>query len=173
MATETGTTTEFAQSSSTVRYVALVVAAFAVVGVGMGLTGYWGMSWLEGQLVGSSQSEMANAFGQMFVALVFVQSAFIALFTGPTVATLAGLTTGTSLRDGRQAAFVGGAGAFVGFFVMVVLAIGIMAAGFSTGSGGDGGQSTIDAGEILGEMWKAGVPTALAGALAGYVGTRF
>lgn len=161
------------QNTSPVRSIGVIVGVFAAIGVGLGLTGYISLSWVESVFTSADQSEMANSFGQMFVGLVFLQSVIITFFTGPTVAALSGLVTGISQASRTRAAGISGVGAFVGFYVMVVLAIVVMSLAYSSGGDGSGGSSSVDMMNALTTAIQAGIPTAAVGVIAGYIGGSF
>lgn len=108
------------------------------------------------------------------IVLVFFQSAMVAFFVGPVVAGLSGMLSGVSLRSWREAIISGRIGAFVGFYIMVVVTIVIMSLALpETGGGRGGSRSQMDVGQVFSPMLKAGLPTGIVGMLCGYVGTRF
>lgn len=82
---------------------------------------------------------------------------------------------GCELGKRVESAVAGGVGSFIGFYVMVVLAILIMSMAFDA-TGGSGGSSTENAfklSDAAGTLFKAGLPTAIVGAFGGVVGTAF
>lgn len=161
------------QKSNSFRSIGVIVGVFAAIGIGLGLTGFISLGWIEGAFTNPDQSEMANSFGQMFVGLVFLQSVIITFFTGPTVAALSGLVTGISKASKTRAAGISGVGAFIGFYVMVLIAILVMSMAYSTGGSGSGGSTSFDFGNTLITAAKAGIPTAAVGVVAGYIGGTF
>ncbi|MFC4451194.1 hypothetical protein [Halorussus aquaticus] len=162
------------QNSDSLRSVGVIVGVFAAIGVGLGLTGFISIGWIEGTFTSADQSGFANSLGQMFVGLVFLQSVIITFFTGPTVAALAGLVTGISKTSKTRAAGISGIGAFVGFYIMVLIAILVMSMAYSTSGGsGSGGSGSFDLVNTLVTAAKAGIPTAAVGVVAGYIGSHF
>ncbi len=158
--------------SDTLKHFGLVIGVFAIIGAGLGLTGFFPLELANDEFVGGSQGDLAETMGQLMIAMVFLQSVIMALFAGPTVGALSGLLSGYSLQDSKRAVFVGGIGSFVGFYIMVAFAIVIMSMAISGGDGGSG-QQTVDTGELLQPALKAGLPTGVVGALAGIIGTQF
>ena len=148
----------------------ITIAIFAVAGLGLGLTGYIGMGFAEDSLGTGGGGE--DPFADAFIAIVFLQSILVTLFAGPLVAVISGVISGHVLQDRIGSIFVGGAGSFVGFFIMIVLAVIIMSMGFSGGGGSTtGGGGPL--GETLRPMIQAAIPTTLAGAVAGLLGSMF
>lgn len=147
----------------------LTIAIFAVAGLGLGLTGYIGMGFAEDSLGTGGGGE--DPFADAFIAIVFLQSILVTLFAGPLVAVISGVISGHVLQDRIGSIFVGGVGSFVGFFIMIVLAVIIMSMGFSGGGSTTGGEGPL--GETLRPMIQAAIPTTLAGAVAGLLGGMF
>lgn len=143
-----------------------IVAVFGTVGLGLGLTGYNTMAWAQSQFLTAAGGETAQQFGPIFVALVYFQGANVAFFLGPVVATLAGLLFGTRMRDRRTAAAVAGAGSLAGFYVMALVTILLSSLALS----GPGASQSFGLLQALVPVLLAGIPTAIAGAIAGYVG---
>lgn len=143
-----------------------IVVVFATVGLGMGLTGYNAMAWAQTQFLTAAGGGTAERFGPVFVALVYFQSANVALFLGPVVAALSGLLFGSRMRDRRTAAAVGGGGALAGFYVMALTTVLVASLALS----GEGASQAFGLGQAVGPVAVAGLPAAVAGAIGGYVG---
>lgn len=156
-----------ASTNSQLKNVGVVVVVFAVVGAGIGLTGYFGVSGLGSVMQTGGQG--GGGFGQLFVALFGFVAVLIAFLLGPVVAAIAGLLAGLAFRERQAGAVVGGAGSFVGFYVMAVVAIGAISAAFPGASGG----VSLDVGDQLTTILKAGVPSGVVGAVSGVVGVDF
>ncbi|WP_049972805.1 hypothetical protein [Haladaptatus cibarius] len=162
------------RTSNTGKNIGLIIAVFGVVGIGIGLTGFISVGWMQGTFTNPEQGEIANSFGQLFVGLILLQSIILAFFTGPTIATVTGLISGLSTADGKQAAVVNGVGSFVGFYVMVVVAVVVMSLAYDGGSSSGGSsESLFDLGNTLTTALKVGIPTGAVGVIAGYLGTYF
>jgi hypothetical protein len=174
MATQTGHAgaTQSGPLSILARHLGLVVLLFAVVGVGLGLTGYVGIGWLQHRFAAGAEGGFARNMAGLFASVVFLQSALVATLVGPVVAAVAGVGVGRSLRQSTAAVLCGGFGAFLGFFVLTTVAVFLMATALPASGGGTGGGSPAGAGQVLGQLWLAAVPTAFVGAVAGVVGTR-
>ena len=159
---------------SKLKYFGIVIGVFAAIGVGLGLTGYVSMTWAQSVFTSSNQGQFANAIGQMMVGVILLQSIIVTLFVGPVMATVTGLLSGVSLDGAKQSAIFNGVASFAGFYVMVFIAVIVMSlaldGGSSTGTGSGGG---FDVGNAIGPVVKAGIPTALVGGLAGYIGGNY
>lgn len=142
-----------------------IIAVFGTVGLGTGLTGYNTMAWAQSQFL-TAAGGSAREFGPIFVALVYFQGANVAFFLGPVVATLAGLLFGTRMRDRRTAAAVAGGGALVGFYLMALLTVLLSSLALSA----QGASQSFGLLQALVPIVLAGIPTAIAGTIAGYVG---
>lgn len=163
------------QPQSRGKYLVITIAVFGLVGLGLGLTGYIGMSFAQDTFVDPTASELEQGFGELFVAIVFFQSMIVTLFAGPIVAGVTGLISGVTLHDRVSSAIVGGVGAFIGFYVMVITAIFIMSLGLSSNSG-DGGSSAdqgMQLSQMLSPVIKAALPTTVVGLGSGLLGTLF
>ncbi|MFC7234415.1 hypothetical protein [Halosegnis marinus] len=131
---------------------AFVFGVFAVVGIGIGLTGYIMIGELGGDGGGGLLSGIVSLVVYLFAALV-----------GPTVACLASVRAAPSLpRSLSVAGATTGAASFVGFLVMVTVALLLVGA---ASSGGDGG-GTVDLAESIGTLVRAGLPSALVAVVA-------
>lgn len=135
-----------------------VIGIFAVVGVGLGTTGYLGLSIATDELMEGS----GDAFGGLFVMLTFLQSALVSFLLGPTVAAVTGVISVRALEDNRTAIATNTVGAFVGFLLMTGIAVIIMSFGFPNM---DGASFPISASEIP-MFVLAAIPTAIVGAAA-------
>jgi len=150
------------------RYAGLVVAVFGVVGVGLGSTGYIGMSAAGDALMSGPD----DSFGAAFVAIVFLQSMLVSFFAGPSVAAVTGVASAIAIDDPRTAVGANTIGSFVGFLLMALIAVVIMASAVpETGgsTGGGGGQLSASDFSMLA---KAAFPTTLVGAGVAWISTR-
>lgn len=157
------------------KYIGFTVGVFAIVGVGIGLTGFFPLEYVVGEFSTTEGGQFAQAIGQLFIGVVFLQSIMMAMFTGPTVGGLTGLVSAFALEDRASSVVVGGLGGFVGFYVMVLIAVIVMS--MAMPSGGDGGQATMgqatDLSRVLSPILKSGLPTGIVGALTGAVGAAY
>lgn len=157
------------------RPFATVVAVFAVIGVGIGLTGYIGISW-----VNASFDTESGFLGPLLIILVLFQSVIFTFLVGPTVAGLTGLLTGRAVNSAKRAPLIGGAGAFLGFYVMALIAVALMFLAFPESATAGGGNASANASSnpysarnTMSPLIKAGAPTAVVGAACGYLGTVY
>lgn len=144
------TTSEVFRNRSTRRQLKFIVGVFAIIGATMGLTA---------TLIGSETAGVAN-----FAAGVLM--AFAALFIGPAVGTIAGFIAGSRMtEDVKETLVTAGLGGFLGFVAMFLLVAVIALPATGTGS--------VDVGQIVLMLLKAGVPTGVACGLAAYLGIGF
>lgn len=158
------------ESKRILKQTGIVVAIFAIVGVGLGSTGYVGVSFAGDQLITAGDSA---GFGEAFVALIFLQSVFVSFFAGPSIAAVTGVASALS-ADAKTAIASNTIGACIGFIIMSAVAVLIMSAGMpemggSSGGGSSGGNlfSLRDIATIL----KAALPTTIVGAGAAAIAT--
>lgn len=100
----------------TTELAGLIVVIFALVGGGIGITGYLGVSTILAEV----------ALGDIFASLIIVLAAFLTFMFGPSVAAVAGVGAGLSAEDQATAVLSASVGAFIGFFVMSLIAIGLI-----------------------------------------------
>lgn len=153
------------------RKVGLTVGLFAIIGVGLGLSGYISLSFINQMLVEEAEGEFMRGFGQILVRIVALQSAFVFFLLGSVVAAISGSTIAREAGSIREAALSNGAASFVGFYVMVGIASVIMLTALSSGGGGAESSSNqfVNLGEIIMPVLKIGIPTGFVGVGAGGV----
>ena len=154
-----------ADTTEILRKAGVTVAAFALMGLGLGLTGYISIDATANVFMGGQY----GGFGYTFVFLVFLQSAFLSWFFGPIVAFTTGLWTGRSASR-KTSALASTAGSLVGFVVMVAIAIVLMIVALpeSGGGGGGGGGASGQLLDQAGAIALAALPTTVIGGVAGY-----
>lgn len=169
----------------------LTVGVFAIIGLGIGITGYLGFSYAQSQIISGFETQFADAFSmndesglievfdpsgpaetleQMIFGLLFVQAVLLSLFIGPTIAGLTGLFVGQLSNEPMSAGAVGASGAFVGFCLMALIVIGFIWLALDVELGAiseDGG------GPLLRLLFIAGLPTAFVGGTCCLLGTVF
>lgn len=139
-----------------------LVGVFAIIGVGFGLTGAFGVRLL-------TDGESAEV-GAAFLALTVFGVMF---FSGPILGAIAGLRVGDSIEEVREAAITAAAGGFVGYIVMVVLAVILAVLFFPSGDGGGGGGgSPFQLGDVLVPLIVMAIPVAVVAAGVVYVESR-
>lgn len=155
--------------------IGLVVALFAIVGVGLGLTGYVSLDAANQQFVEGTEGEFARGLGQLFVALLAFQSSVVTFFLGSVVASVGAVGLSGRAASWRESAVVNGMGSFVGFYVMVGIALVLMLAALETGGrgGGSGGSGSVEIGQFIIPVLIAGLPTAFVGFGTGALASGF
>jgi len=153
------------------KKIGLSIGLFAVVGIGLGLSGYISMGAVERLLIGDS-GQSAGAFAQTFVALIALQAAFVVFLLGSVVSAITGSRIAAEASSVKEAVIANGVASFVGFYVMVILALVIMLAALGSGdasSGGTGGSGggPFNIGDIIGPIIQVGIPTGLVGVASG------
>lgn len=145
---------------------ALVVGTFAALGLALALAGYTTTNWARVQFLTGAGGSAPQTFGPVFVALSVFQTTVTLFFAGPVVATVLGLLSGSRFRDRRRAGVVAGGGALVGFFAMAGL--GLLGIAAVTGIG-----QAYSLGQAVGPLLLSGVGAAVAGGVAGVMGSAF
>lgn len=145
--------------ASIAKIVGLTIATFVIIGVGICATGFIGINFSAGLLSGDSGSGL---FTGLMVLMIFFTSVVVVLFAGPIVAGSAGIFAGMSLENPSRAAVVSGAASFVGFYLMVLIAMSIIVVGAgqalpedATGTDGGGGTD----GPVFGTATPTPTPT--------------
>lgn len=72
------------------KYAGLIVAIFGGIGLGIGLGGYAGVDFAQQQFVNSAEGEFMRGLGQLFVGVIFFQTAFVTLMLGGVVGAFGG-----------------------------------------------------------------------------------
>ncbi|MDG5778532.1 hypothetical protein VB773_01295 [Haloarculaceae archaeon H-GB2-1] len=150
------------------------LAVFAVVGIGLGLTGYVTTDFALGAFAADG-SATAQTVGQLFAAIVAFLSLIIVFFLGPLVAMVTGLIAGSVVWEPTEAVIAGGLGSFVGFYIMLFLSVPLLFVALDA-SGGSGTSSSaalqLDPGSLLAPVAIAGLPTGLVGAVTAVIGNQ-
>lgn len=154
-----------------------IVAVFAVVGIGLGATGYVTTSLGTNAFGGGgsgSAGAMQQAFAQLFAVLIVFQGTLVVFFSGPLVAMVTGLVSGSILWDTLDAIVAGGLGAFVGFYLLVFLSVPLMLIAIGGGGGGGGSttQTSLQFGKLVVPILVMGFPTGVVGAISAVVGNE-
>lgn len=140
-----------------------IVATFAALGIAVGFAGYVSVSWGHAVFVTNAGGADAQRFGELFLSVVFFQNVSVLFFLGIVVSLIAGLVFGSRSSEERLAVLATGAGGFVGFYAMVLLAFVVMSLGMNVPRGfGFAGA--------LGPIALAGIPAGIVGAIGGYFG---
>ena len=147
------------------RTIGMIVAVFAVTGVGLGALGFLATNWATTLFLVNAQGETAVQFGPVFVALAAFFGVVLAFFVGPVLAAVLGMLMGSKQRDPAQASIATGAGALVGFLVLGLL----VAPGLLLGIGAES-SAPFGLGGFVVRLGIASIPTALVGATAGALG---
>lgn len=143
-----------------------IVAVFALVGIGIGGSAYVGITWLAGLFdAGAAPTENA-AVGIIFLHTVILPFALGALLAGAT-----GFVAGRAVTDRLEAAIIAGGGTFVGFYLLVGLAI-FAALLVVVTAGGGGGEGPFTPADLVAPIVKSSVIVGIVGAGSGYLGAR-
>lgn len=151
------------------KKIGLAIGLFAVVGVGLGLSGYISINAVE-QFFTNADTGEVGAFAQTFIALVALQTTFVVFLLGSIVSTVTGSRIAAEASSMKEAMIANGAASFVGFYLMVGIALVIMFAAIGSGDasgGGGGGGGNVDLGQFVSPILQVGIPTGLVGVAAG------
>lgn len=149
-----------------------VVGLFVVVGVGLGLANNFVLGFLIEQFVDPGGAPTDNTL----VGIMLVDAIVTPVVLGPLIAAGASLALGRALPDRRLAATAVGAGvSIVGFYLMASVSLFltfVVLTQYGGGGGGSGGGGPFDPMALVSLILEAGIPAAIVGAVAAYVGTR-
>jgi hypothetical protein len=145
--------------------VGLTVAAFAVVGVGVGLVAAVGTGWAETALATAATGETAR-FGPVFVAQSYLAATAAALVGAPVLAGVLGVLFGSRAYDAREAAVTSGVGGGVGALIYGLVVVVLVVA--SQGEAATQAHGIVDA---LGPVLTTTVAAAVVGAATGALGS--
>ncbi|WP_049897606.1 hypothetical protein [Halorubrum distributum] len=151
------------------KKIGLAIGLFAVVGVGLGLSGYISINAVK-QFFMNAETGEVGPLAQTFVALVALQTTFVVFLLGSIVSTVTGSRIAAEASSTKEAMIANGAASFVGFYVMVGLALVIMFTAVGSGDasgGGGGGGGNVDLGRFVSPILQVGIPTGLVGVAAG------
>jgi len=138
--------------------IGFVTAIFVVFGIVLGILSYISGSWAQSQLI--TDAGGSDEFGPIFIAIAYLQTAVIIFFLGPVLAALIGGLLGGVFSNPKTALITGGAGSLVGFYIMCVVALGLLM--LSKGAEAD---QAFSFGQALFPMIVSGIPTAIMGGL--------
>jgi len=150
------------------RQAGLIVGTFALVGAALGGVGFVVGDWARTQFVTGAAGSQPDTFGPVFLALSVFQITVTLFLTGPLLATVLGLLSGSRFVDPSAAAGVAAGGALVGFFAMAGLGL----LGLSLLSG-PGTEQLYAPETAVGPLLLSGVASTVAGGGAGALGSRF
>lgn len=159
---------------SLLRQIGLGIALFALVGVGLGLSGYISLTAAIETLAGGDL-QSAGGIVQSFILVVGLQSAFVVFLLGSVVAAITGSRIADEANSLKIAVLSNGLASFVGFYIMVAIALVIMFYALSTGDatagggGTGGGTGEINIQQFARPILQIGLPTGLVGTGAGGV----
>jgi len=142
----------------TLQAVGFMISLFTLFGIALGVLAFVSGSWAQSQLV--TDAGGATDFGPIFIAIAYLQTAVIIFFLGPVIAALVGGLLGSVFSSPKTALITGGGGSLVGFYIMSVIALGVLVL-----SKGDVATQAFSFGQALVPMLVAGIPTAIMGSL--------
>jgi len=138
--------------------VGIMTGMFAVFGIALGLLAFVSGSWAQSQLISGAGG--ATEFGPIFVAVAYLQTAIVIFMLGPVIAALVAGLIGSVLPNPKIALLTGGVATLFGFYIMSVIAIGMLVI-----SKGTEAQQALSFTQALVPMVMAGIPTAIMGSL--------
>jgi len=138
--------------------VGIITGIFSVFGIAIGLLAFVSGSWAQSQLIGGAGG--ATEFGPIFVAVAYLQTAIVIFMLGPVIAALVAGLIGSVLPNPKIALLTGGVASLFGFYIMCVIAIGMLVI-----SKGTEAQQAFSFTQALVPMLIAGIPTAIMGSL--------
>ncbi|MEA1932391.1 MAG: hypothetical protein U9O06_12715 [Euryarchaeota archaeon] len=142
----------------TLQAVGFITLIFTLFGIALGVLAFISGSWAQSQLITSASG--ATDFGPVFIGIAYLQTAVIIFFLGPVIASVAGGLLGSVFSSPKTALITGGVGSLFGFYLMSVIAIGVLVL-----SKGSGAEQAFSFGQALFPLAVTGIPTAIIGSL--------
>jgi len=142
----------------TLQSVGFIISVFTLLGIALGVLAFISGSWAQSQLV--TDAGGATDFGPVFIGIAYLQTAVIIFFLGPIIASFAGGLLGSVFSSPKTALFAGGVGSLVGYYLMSVIAVGVLVL-----SKGSGAEQAFSFGQVLFPLVVSGIPTAIIGSL--------
>lgn len=158
---------------SAIRTAGLTAAVFALVGIGLGLSGMIVIDYAQTQFLSPDAGEFAQSIGQLMIVMLALGGIMTTFFTGPTVGALTSLAFGRDISSTRDAALGTGLGSFVGFLLMTTIAVALIGGSLDVGGGGSGGSGgSVNVVKLASQILIASVPTTLVGAATAVLDRR-
>jgi thiamine transporter ThiT len=147
------------------KFLSSIVFLFVAVGFGLGLTVFIGLNLL-------SDLSIVND-GQASMAVLSFSLLILSFFIGPAVSAFTGFMTGMKSESSGKAMTTSLFGAFIGFILMMVLALtfGSQAISEDLMSQLIGGQNFLS--YMVAPVLQASIPTSIVGLVAAIIGFRF
>lgn len=147
------------------KFLSSIVFLFVAVGFGLGLTIFIGLNIL-------SDLSMVNN-GEASMAVLSFSLLVLSFFIGPAVSAFTGFITGMKSESSGKAMTTSLFGAFIGFCLMMVLALtfGSQAISEELMKQIVGGQEFLR--YMVGPVLQASIPTSIVGLVAAIIGFRF
>lgn len=146
-----------------------MIGSYALVGAGVGLSGYVFL----GQLLGGSGGSSPSITGAMVGLLVALSLLVSTMVLGIGIGVIFGLYYGDEFPvDLQTSAVATGLGSYAGFVVMTLITVLLVGAQVS-GAGGDGGGISISLGDQFLPLLLSGIPAGLVGGSTVYLKETF
>ncbi|MFQ3308258.1 MAG: thiamine transporter ThiT [Candidatus Nanohaloarchaea archaeon] len=147
------------------KFLSSIVFLFVAVGFGLGLTVFIGLNLL-------TDSNIATG-GETSIAILSFSLLILSFFIGPAVSAFTGFMTGMKSESSGKAMTTSLFGAFIGFILMMVLALtfGSQAISNELMKQLIGNQNFLS--YMIGPVLQASIPTSIVGLVAAIVGFRF
>jgi hypothetical protein len=166
----TGQVTDVLERSDVQSQLKSALAYFAVVGFGLGATGFLMLNQLLSSLQGGSGS--GGLVGRALVGVLGLVVLLTILVIGPMLAAVvtSRMTGAIDLSRG-DLYIVGFVGSYAGYVVMIVIATVLLSLGVP--SGGSSGSMSFDLGQLLVPLLIMGIPSGIVGVATVFVENRF
>lgn len=147
------------------KFLSSIVFLFVAVGFGLGLTVFIGLNILN------DSSLVTDGGGS--VALLSFAILILSFFIGPAVSAFTGFMTGMKSESSGKAMTTSLFGAFIGFVLMMVLALTFGSQAISEELINEIAGSTNLVGFMIEPVLQASVPTSIVGLVSAIIGFRF
>lgn len=158
-----------------VSAIGVIAGLFALIGLGVGIFALVGISWVPVELVEAGNETFQGLIGLVIVGVLLFMLGLFILFVNPLITLLVGIILGEFDYSPIAVSRLCAIGAFIGFFLMIVLTALSIIVGVAIGAGTEGLELT-EAFELnmamVGVLAVMSVLTAIFGGVAGFLGSQ-
>ena len=109
--------------ASRFSYITVIVGLYALIGIGIGLIGVLGISWLDTQIATLAGADLTGVAGIGAMGVLVLLSSLMVVMVNPLIAALVGSVQGRDLPDPWPVLFSTFVGTLSGFLVMFSIAL--------------------------------------------------
>ncbi len=149
------------------KFLSTTVFIFTVVGFGIGLTGYIGLSLLQDPSFTTEGQEVAT------VSVLTLIMIMVALVLGPIISAITGFLSGMKSENSGHAMTVSMFGAVLGFYLMIILSLTLSSQAIEQNLLYNAYAEEELGAQLTLTLIQASLPTGIVGLLSAMIGFRF